>query len=393
MIRRRWLLAATSILIVGSLAPPAAADEYDVLNLVVGGSVTHDSNLFRLPDSRSDTISTGYVGLRIDKPYAQQRFQLDVTETASRYREFSNLDLNALSYRGAWLWHLSPRVSGTLSAVHTESLASFEETTGTQRNVRISDNRIFNLDGSLFGGWHVLMGVSQSEQKSEQPFQPVPDFRSVSGEAGIKYLASSGSSIAVTQRLIRGNYLNTVVDPNNSRYDGYRQYESELNASWILNGHSTVTGRLAWLERHNDIFTQGDFSGLAGNLGYGWTPTAKLRLDFSARRDIRPYVDTFSNSTYEVDNVLSLGPTWQATAKIAVRAHLEYGQSYFRGGSAAPTVLSRRDTRTNALLGVNWSPLRSISVGASLEHQRRSSNDLPFNYETTIASVNASLMF
>ena len=59
---------------------------------VVGTSETWDSNIFRLNDSagpKSDRVNATYVGLRVDKPYAQQRVQLDVTETANHYKTFS----------------------------------------------------------------------------------------------------------------------------------------------------------------------------------------------------------------------------------------------------------------------------------------------------------------
>ena len=70
----------------------AVADQDDVLNVITGGSVLYDSNVFRLPSTlspqatlgrstKSDTLTTAYLGLRIDKPYAQQRFQFDVTDT------------------------------------------------------------------------------------------------------------------------------------------------------------------------------------------------------------------------------------------------------------------------------------------------------------------------
>jgi len=50
--------------------------------------------------AKSDRVSTTYAGLRVDKPYAQQRFLLDLTGTTYRYDNFSFLDFNALRYQG-----------------------------------------------------------------------------------------------------------------------------------------------------------------------------------------------------------------------------------------------------------------------------------------------------
>lgn len=373
---------------------PVNADEFDDLNFVFGGSVTTDSNVFRRPDSlnpESDTISSGFVGLRINKPYAQQRFQLDVTKTASRYEKFSYLDFDATSYRGAWLWHLTPRVSGTLSAEHAETLVPFDETFGTQGNLRTSENRVFNLDALIFGGWHLLPGVSASKQTSEQAFGGEPDYRSENMELGIRYVARAGNSVTVTWRSIDGNYLNTVFDPSDSGNDSYRQYETELGANWVLSGKSTLTARLAWIERRHDNFTQRDFSGLAGDLGYVWTPTGKLSVAFSAQQSIRPYQDLFS--TYLVESRLSFAPSWRIGERTTVRMRLEHIQSDYRGGLVARPGGNRSDTARIIMLGADWLPLRSVTLGATLQHERRSSNELLAEYDATIAGVSASLMF
>ena len=127
--------------------PPAGAQERPLM-VLIGSSVTSDSNVFHLSasddpqallgkPSKSDRISTTYVGLRLDKPYAQQRFHLDITETAYRYDNFSFLDFNALQYQGAWQWHFTPRVSGTLAGDRTEALVNYTDFRNTsQRNVR-----------------------------------------------------------------------------------------------------------------------------------------------------------------------------------------------------------------------------------------------------------------
>jgi hypothetical protein len=72
---------------------------------------------------------------------------------------------------------------------------------------------------------------------------------------------------------------------------------------------------------------------------------------------------------------------------------LEVMERDFRGGVVASSVPPRKDTITTAQVGADWMPLRSIALGASLEQQRRSSNESPNNYDATIASINASFQF
>jgi exopolysaccharide biosynthesis operon protein EpsL len=391
----RQFLVSISLCAVALPALRAFADQGDVLNIGVGGTVTHESNLFRAPDAAgpiSDSIRTGYIALSINKPYAQQRFQMGATETAYRYDKSSQLDFDGLSYRGAWLWHLGPRISGTLAAERSESTVRFEDTSGTGRNVRVTKNRVFNFDGEIAAPWHLLFGISESEQRSERTIEAQPDFRGLNVELGARYLTPSANSITFVQRHVAGDYLNTIFDPANSTNDGFRQYESELQAHWGLNAKSTLTGRLAWLERHNDNFAQRDFSGLAGRIIYLWTPTAKMRTDFSVRRDITPWQDVLA--TYRVDNAISIEPIWELGAKTSLRARLEHVQSQFRGGSVLPANgQSRRDVADNALVSVNWLPLRILTIAAGLERQQRSSNDALSEYQATIVTIDASLTF
>ena len=120
--------------------PPAPLPQDRALMLQLGGSVAWDSNIFRQSEARAERIHTGYVGLRLDKSYRQQRWFLDVTETAYRYANFSFLDFNALNYRGSWAWHLGPRVSGALSAERAQALVNYGLFRDTSvRNVRTAE--------------------------------------------------------------------------------------------------------------------------------------------------------------------------------------------------------------------------------------------------------------
>jgi exopolysaccharide biosynthesis operon protein EpsL len=387
------------------LAPPALGDEYDAINLVLGTSLTRDANVFRRPDNappltgfstKSDRISVAYAGVRIDKPYAQQRFQLDATGTHTRYDTFSFLDFDAFEYRGAWLWRVTPRVSGTLGAEHKQALVPFVDYGGFERNVRTTDSRRFSLDGWVFGGWHLLAGASQSESKNGVPLLAEWDSRTTSGEAGVKYLAGSGSSLALTRRSSRGDYLNRVIDPVIFFDNRFRQEETELRATWNLSGKSVVNGRLSALERRHEHFAQRDFSGTAGQLDYTWTPTGKLRLAYSAKRDINSWWDLGSvtaNSSYRVTDTLSFAPTWQVDAKTAVRVRLDRLRVDYRGPVIADPRPVRGDTLRSAQVAVDWSPLRYVFFSASLERDSRASNNPGFEFGDTIGSLSVSLVF
>lgn len=405
IVRHRRLIRKAALgLVAGMLVQSAAAQEALPLKLavVLGGSVVWDANLFRLPGSvdplaavgkpnKDDRITTTYVGLRIDKSFAQQRFQLDVTRTTTRYNSFTFLDFDALDYRGAWLWHLTPRVSGTLSTEHRQALVPFADFRAFQRNISDTDRRIFNLDGWLAGGWHLLLGVFDAETRYTQVFLPQTSSRVRGAEAGLKYIAASGSSVTATRRSTKGTTINQPLDPVNLIDDGFRIQESELHSTWLVSGKSALNGRLAWVERSHEHFAQRDFSGMAGNFDYTWTPTAKLRLAVSARRELSSWWDLISS--YSVSDTLSFTPTWQASTKTAVRMRLDCTQRDYRGPVIANPGPLRDETVCSAGLGADWTPLRYVTFSANLQRDRRSSNYSAFDFQDTIAVVSASLMF
>jgi len=366
----------------------------DVRRIALGVSASHDSNLFRDPkqlrDPQSETITAGYVGLRIDKPYAQQRFFLDATATAYRYSKFSDLDFNALDYRAAWYWHLTPRLSGTLSADRTQTPTQFQDTLGRQSNVATSENYVFNLDGWFSGGWHVLLGASQSNRTSEQSaLSNQPDYREFRGEFGVRYLFQSGSEIAAVRRRIEGDQdsqlINNVIVVSNVNY---QEDQSELRGTWKLSPQSEFTSRATYLDRRYDQTPGNNFHGTAGELGYTWLPTGKLSLRLAATRSIVPWQGSLS-SNYRVSNTLSIAPTWQATA--GTNVYLTFQRTHDNYPSTGNT--ERKDTTSIAALGVNWIALRNLSLGANLLRQQRSSNDPSVEYEATVARLNASLLF
>jgi exopolysaccharide biosynthesis operon protein EpsL len=377
-----------------ALALSAAAQQDRPIMGVVGTSETWDSNVFRLNDAagpRSDRYNATYVGLRVDKPYSQQRLLLDITETAYHYKNFSNLNFNALQYRGAWQWTVTPRVSGTLSADRSESLVNYADfRSTTQRNLRIGENQQASIDALLFGGWHLVGAAFHQQSRAEITFQ-VPSYRATGGEGGIKYLFLSGNSAALNFRSTNGSYINQPLDPAALTDDGFRRSETELLGTWTASGHSAFDGRLAWVDYRSNHFSERSFSGAAARLVYRWTPSAKLSFGFSAAQDVYPWQD--SSASYRVDRRLSVGPTWQAGPRSSVRMSLDQVSAGYRQplpGFAGP---EHHDTTRIALLGWDWKAWRNLSVNASVQRTRRTSTDASFEFHDTVTLVGASLLF
>jgi exopolysaccharide biosynthesis operon protein EpsL len=391
-----------------ALTTMAYADAEDVLNVVVGASLTHDDNLFRLsdnpgpsasiPSTQSDWITSTSLGLRIDKPWSLQRFQLSATASNYRYRNFSFLNFSGVDYRAAWLWQVTPRLTGRLTADREQSLNNYADYRGsyTARNTRVNENRRFDADWWLQGSWHLLGGGAEYQQRNGQLYNADGDYRLRSVEAGGKYVAESGSNISLLGRSGRGDYLNrSEISPYDNRFD---QNEAEIRAIWLASGKSTLDGRLTHVERKYEHLNNLDYSGTTGRLDYSWAPTAKLHVDLVAAREIssyQEYIVTSYNSSYYVADSLSVAPVWLVSDKTSLRLKYEQGQRDFRGELSPGAVVpaQRSDKPRTLLLGLDWTPTRTLSLNGTLKWDRRSSNITGLDYSEASAAFSAQLAF
>ena len=392
--RHRLFLAAACVLIAGTVAGPAAAEQDRPIMLQVGSTGGWNSNIFLTPNNtQSVYYAAPYVGLIFDKAYAQQEFQANVTETFYRYSQ-SSLDASALAYSGAWLWHMTPGWTGTISGGRTASVNNFSQfqSTNGQSFVVTTYNSNFNLDGIIFGGWHLLAGGSFLQSNNSQQFQALGSYREYGmADTGIKYVAGSGSWISAVNRWVQGDYFDQQPDPTTLLDNRYQEQENGLKSSWLITGKSTVNTRLSWLARRYQNFSQRNYSGPRGQITYSLGSAAdKLRLNVGYTRDIAAYLT--DQSSYTITNTVSIIPSWQVSQKIAVHMDLERATWSYRGPAVSSFPL-RGDTVLSALLGADWTPLRYLALSASAQRSHRSSNIFADEYNDTLVNISASLKF
>lgn len=399
-LNNRWLTA----LGMGAMlaAPPALADDYDWFKVVLGAQVQHDDNLFRLSSSvdpqtvlgrgsKSSDISTLTAGVKIDQPYGLQRFQLDALVNDFRYSNASYLNWTGVDYRAAWLWQVSPKVGGVISADRVQSLASFADYRNYNvRNVQTIQTQRANVDWWVEGAWHVLAGLLNTEARNTASFTAVGDFDQTTFEAGVRYITREENSLTVSLRESRGRYQDRPLDPATLLDNGFKQHEAEVRGVWRATAQSLLDGRVGYLERKHDNFPQRDFNGPVGRLDYQWTPTAKLRFDFTLARNLYSFQEP--GNSYYVADTLAFSPVWLISEKTNARIKLEEIRRDFRGAVAAGAV-QREETLRNAGLMGEWKPLRTLTVTGELRREQRSSTLAGYDYRANIIGAKALLMF
>ena len=375
------------------LKPPAGAALPDRPVMArVGGSLTYDSNLFRAPDASAERYATAYAGLSIDKAYAQQRIRLDITGVAYRYDNFSHLDFEALNYLGAWDWQLGPRIGGRVSATRDQALADYSEFRNPgELNVRTTQNFLASVDAWLFGGWHLVGGWSQVQNRYSVPIPQEGSYRASGFEAGAKWVAPSANWIGFNLRSLDGRYVDRPLDPVAQFDDGFVRREAEALAAWRLTGKSTLEGRVAQIDYRSNHFSGRDFSGTAARLAFLWQPTLKLGADAAFTREIEPWAD--ASASYRVDQRVTLGATWLAAARATLRLEARRGESDFRGPLPGFTGTPRHDEEGSVRFNAEWRALRNLTLNAGAQRYRQSSTDPAANFDGSLLTAGASLLF
>lgn len=401
VVRRRLLAAALLLALSPAQAEPPPPDR-DAFDFVLGEQVLYDDNLFRLEDSedpssflgdtrRSDLRFSTSAGIRLDKPYAQQRFQLDAALVDHRFLNYGFLDHHAFNYRAAWLWHLTPRISGVLLAEQKQELNNFADFRSiADKSIQTSQTRLFTIDGDIGAGVHLLGGLLDVRARNSERFDAVGDYQQDGAEFGVKYVSRAQNWVSLVQRETRGRYRGRELDPVAQLDSGFDESETEARLGWRFTGKSAVEARLGYVDRQHDHFAQRDYSGTTGRLEYRWNPTAKLQLNTSLSRSLLSFQE--DGNSYYVADTFSIAPVWKYSPKTTLRLRYDYSDREYRG-AILPTLPLRQDHVQTLLFATEWAATRSLTLGGTLQRTQRSSNIDGLDYDSNAIGINAQFLF
>lgn len=420
---KRITIAALALLSTPFSLTALAAEPEDTLNFVFGADVKYEDNLFRVDDgttlgtaSKHDIVHAYTAGIKIDKQYSLQRFQLEGTVSENKYQDNDFLDWTGFNYRAAWLWSLTPRITGRLLASQNETLNNFgdfrriDPTTNVTRDLRsiqTNERREFTADILLWGGWHVVGGATQVESRNSVSFNEVGDFTQDSGEFGGRYVFPSGTEITLVQREATGDYKGRVADNLRQLDTGYDQSETEAKLDWRVSGKSHITARVGYVDREHDTFNERDYDGMTGLLAWRWTPTGKLLINTAVSRNLYSFQEsnavgfiggvpiTSANGysySYYVADTFTISPLWAITDKTSLRFRYDWSDRDYRG-DLDPNGLTRRDIVRSMTLTAEWQAMRTLLVSAVARHEDRNSDREFYDYEADSIGISAELIF
>ena len=361
------------------------ADNLDVFNLEADVQQTFDNNLFRLPDAvdpynlglgkheRSDSITTGSLGVLVDQPIGLQKLHFEALESYNHYQNYGYLDGNTTNYNASWQLAVTRALTGTLSTQRSQSAASFVYyNTYNVRNIITQDTTDLNLDWSPLGNWHMTADLAKRTYvNSENNTQVLSnDYNYVEG--GIKYVFSSGASLGWVHDKSIGTFRDQLLDVQNQLDTGYEQNEDKIVLAWPITGKSLVNAQVGNVDRKYDHFSSRNYSGTTGNVSYSNDFTSTINLTASAARAYNPYAD--NNESYYGYVKRTIQASWMPRSKLTLKLRFDSYTNDYRGPIPGVTVLVPRiDNGNTRTLEADWAFTRTVTlVGAVIWDQRGS---------------------
>jgi exopolysaccharide biosynthesis operon protein EpsL len=396
-----WLPRAAVPLATLLLTPlPAAALLNDRVEVFAAENVTYDSNVFRLSpsldplttvghDQRSDWVSSTQLGVTADVPWSLQRFQASYTWFTNRYHRFRELDFDGHNGRAAWLWSVTPHLTGDVGYTDNLALANFANILGARdRDVLRTKQGFADAVWFPVASWRIHGGAAEVQQRHDNPVQRLNDIDSTTGVAGVSYVTPADDRLGVEGRVEHGRTPHD--DIRGGPFDnGYRQHSVGVVGHWVVTGHSTLDGRVDEVKREYDQNSSRDFTGPTFRVAYTWAPTGKIKVVSTVFRDVGPIADVQSASFVLVRGV-SVRPAWSITDKITVGADAEYNIWDYRGDVVNGTFSHR--VRTFGATAY-YQATQKIQLSGAYTHELRTSTIAAADYKDDIFTITARIGF
>ena len=378
-----------------------AIEGEDVWSASVGGTLSYDNNLLRLPDGVSPAdvgrgdrpkgtwITTAFVRGVMDLPVSRQRFGAYVQGNVYRYNDYSYLNWEGVNFGGSWLWEAGNRWNGTLSYDHLEFLSGLTDLRALIQNLRTVQIARANAEYWLHPRWRLTGGYTGTFISNSDDVIATSNVNTNAFGAGFKFVSTRQNFIMFGAHYTDGDYPNRS-EPTIIGDTGFKQYDAGVIFSWgLLGGKSELLGEIAYTERDFPNLTQRDFSGVTGNVRFNWRATGASGIEAIVRRDIGSVTDVTAN--YILTTAARIGPYWLITPRIRLDAWYEYMNRDYEGqpGVAIDLIEQREDRYNYVGLSASWTPTRNWRVGLGVVYSTRSSNrpDRDFDDVTTTATV------
>lgn len=388
-------------LLVGAVVSmPACAIPGTELDLYGRIGWARDDNLLRIPENapafdnrRADSWITTEFGAVYDKSYRRQRLLAVAKLSKVKFDHFRQLDYDGKDVQATWHWQLGNRFNGQLGATYVQTLAPYTDFRSNERNLREQRRGFFEGAWKLHPRWEARTALSRERFDYELAVQSYNDRTEDVFELEGRYLARSGSTVGLVLRRIEGDYPNRRPFLQTLLTDDFTQDELKARVDWKAGGALTVQALAGYARRSQPSFGSGRTSGANGRITALVEPRGAFVYRASAWRDFAPLESTVVS--YTLNKGLSLGATWNVSAKVRVDADAVYERRTYNPRAGFDAAGGLEDSLRTASVKASWAVRRKILLSAAFVHQRRGGSPVLGigNFKANTVAINASAQF
>jgi len=379
-----------------ALAGPALAETSP---WYVGAALgySHDSNVFRLPDTLasmaapglSDSITSATLLGGLDQAIGRQHLYGNATLRDNRFANHRALDNTGYGLKLGADWSTVERLSGNFNLMANREMAFLNPDSGVPTLAHANIARTNQIDGSLRYGlvarWQLegsfgrrAMGYSAPEYRSRENRE---DWASV----GLRYRPSGALGLGLAWRQGQGRFPKfATLASGDFEADRYRSRNLDLTADWIASGASSLNARLSTGRLTHSVAAQRDYSGLTGELRWLWRPTGKLLVTTTLARETgqefgagTSFFVTGTDLSRTV-NGLRLLAEHELSGKLKLSAGLSRSRRALVDTESTilgvPFSVAGADTTNAVTMGLRWTATRSTQLSCDYSHERRSTD-------------------
>ena len=323
----------------------------------------------------SDRLYTYGAALNANYLWDQQKLFAVLSTTNFRYDQFTQLDHNEYYLDGGLNWKLGRELDGTLEVLRNRTMVAFTNVQNAQFVLQTEQRESAKVGFGISPDWRVE--GSGYYRTVDQSFFGAPniDLEESFGQMAVKYMGLAGLTSGLSASYAVGNYTGASAASNPS----YRQTGAALVATYEPTGRSKFNGAVGYSDRTSGSSANA-ISGFTGELDYTNQLTGKTSMQVQLSRLINSYI---ANVSSEIDSIAALNVRWQATYKILVVGAYSWTYRDLPGQGNAPVGSERIDRLQYTSLGVEYEPVRWLSIRPYINVQTRSSNFIGGNFNAT----------
>ncbi|MFL9923656.1 EPS biosynthesis protein [Herbaspirillum lusitanum] len=391
-------------LALSSLQPAFAADDDQVVVPYAQYSILYDDNLLRLQNAAaaqaslgtekmSDTVHTTVGGLRINKELGRQRIRLDASLNKNAFDYFKQFDNSGRDLKANWSWVVGDYFSGDAGYAYSQALTPFQNLRVLQKNLRTLETKYLSAAWRLHPDWTVRAQGSRFGLGYDLPSQQSNTFTQDTAEVGVDYTARSGSTVGLVARHTKANYPFDTVISGTQINNSFKQDELKAKVLWLYSGKTRLQFLGGYATRERQSSGAADYSGFNARLIADWAATGKTLFTVNLWREIGGLSDVDAN--YALTNGLSLAGTLKASDKLRFDGLIDYEKRNYNGATVITGVTpsSRQDKYEKASFSVTYSPLKPLSLVASIFRETLQSNIDNFGYTSNGVAVTSRYEF